>query len=417
MSTLTVPVSSLANPRVHSAPSRLEEQPFKLVQLLDHVRCGLISRLSYRLQTPLSTIQTAVETLAEGDMIPAQAQRSLLDLALSELEQACRSVEVLLADAAQIWSTTLDDVHFRSHPTAIPCLNSASTVLLEDLEGSQPRMESAGTRILCLPGIDDEGDGEDKLNPLLPVALSVQGNRDVLAIVNHELRTPLTTLQVCLETLQNEVESSIDARQAFLEVASADLKRLCGLVRDLELLCRLEAGQVRFKPERVDLEATLQALLSSFQRRTAEPASSKIWIETTDDLSPVWADGDRVVEVTQRLLENARRFTATGGEVTVTIMIMNVDEDESAAQGATETSTLRICISDTGRGISPDQLERIFDCFHQEEGYLQRTTGGIGVGLTICRHLIEDMGGQIWAESPGKQQGSRFCFTLPAINF
>ena len=414
MSALTVPVPSVVDPRVRLTPSLLGERSLELVQLLDHVRRGLISRLSYRLQTPLSTIQTAVETLAEGDIIPAQAQRSLLDLALSELKQVCHSVEGLLADATQIWSMTLESVQFRSDPAATVHSNSISTVLPEAHEGYQPWMEAAGTQLIpCLPGIGDEGDEGAKLNSLLPVVLLDQGRRDMFAIVNHELRTPFTTLQVCLETLQNEVESAIDVRQALLEVASVDLKRLCGLVRDLELLCRLESGQVCFKPERVDLEETLQALLSSFLKQTDEPALSNIGIEPLGHLSSVWADGDRLVEVTQRLLENACRFTATSGEVKVNVQMTSVDGDEGCAQSITEASTLMICVSDTGRGISSDQLERIFDCFYQEEGYLQRTTGGIGIGLTICRYLIEEMGGQIWAQSPGKQQGSRFCFTLP----
>ena len=196
MSTLTVPVPSLVDPLVHLTPSLLEERPFELGQLLDDIRRGLISRLSYRLQTPLSTIQTAVETLAEGDMIPAQAQRSLLDLALSELRQTCRSVEVLLADATQIWSMTLDSVQFRADPAATPCLNSVSTVLLEDSECSQPWMEAAGVRLNPdLSGIGDEGDEGIKLNPLLPVSISDQESRDVFAIVNHELRTPFTTIR------------------------------------------------------------------------------------------------------------------------------------------------------------------------------------------------------------------------------
>ena len=73
----------------------------------------------------------------------------------------------------------------------------------------------------------------------------------------------------------------------------------------------------------------------------------------------------------------------------------------------------RICIEDAGRGIDAEQLERIFDCFYQVESYLQRTIGGMGIGLTICRYLIQGMGGQIWAESAGARQGSRVCFTLP----
>lgn len=121
-------------------PSPVPQQA--LVQLLDHIRSVLISLLSYELQTPLSTIQIAVETLAEGDKISAQAQRRMIDLALTELHQLCHSVEGFLAYATQIWSMTLDFVQFRSNQAATVYLNSMFTALPEVLEGYQPWMET-----------------------------------------------------------------------------------------------------------------------------------------------------------------------------------------------------------------------------------------------------------------------------------
>ncbi len=377
-----------------------------LVQLLDHVRSVLISLMSYELQTPLSTLQIAVETLAEGDAIPAQVQRRMISVALTELKQLCKAVDVFLDYASQVWQITLEFLQSQSNPVA--AVDQIFASLPQELEPYRPWIEVPKIRLAnFMQSMQKQGNASAQ--PVTPqkILLLEQRQRQVLAIVNHELSTPLATLRLCLDTLQYDDEQFLDAQQPILEVACNDLKRLCNLVRDLELLRRLEVGQVCFRHELIDLQATLQATLSSFLKQTPEDVLSDIYIEPTARLSLLWTDGDRLVEVITRLLHNACRFTAEIGEVRVTVAC----EDEVLSDG--NTANLRICVADTGCGISSEQLEHVFDCFHQEEGYLQRTIGGVGIGLTICRYLIEGMGGQIWAESAGKQQGSQFCFTLP----
>lgn len=133
--------------------------------------------------------------------------------------------------------------------------------------------------------------GHDNAVPVSPqqVALLEQGRRQIFAIVNHELRTPFITLQVCLETLQSEEALFAEVQQALLEVACGDLKRLCAMVQDLELLCRLEARQICFQTEPLDLRATLQATLSRFRKQTPEDVLSNIWMESAACLFPAWA--------------------------------------------------------------------------------------------------------------------------------
>jgi signal transduction histidine kinase len=394
-------------------PSANSEQA--CIQLLDHTRSVLISLLSYKLQTPLATIQIAVETLIEGDTIPAQAQRRMLALALAELQDLCLSIEEFLAYASNVWSATLEFLQSRSNPDAIGCLHSILIALPQQLEVNQPWMETARTRLIhFLQSMDGSSNQAGREGLPQQVALLEQSQRQMLAIVNHELRTPLVALRICLESLQQEDTLSVNDQQALLEVACEDLKRLCALVQDLELLCRLEAGQVCFNTELVDLRATLQATINCFLKQTPESVLSKIWLKSANHLSSVWTDGDRLVEVLKRLLGNACRFTTTAGEIRVNAQIViSRDTQPSSHPNSMKSAKLAITISDTGRGINAEQLEHIFDCFYQEEDYLQRTTNGMGIGLTICRYLIEGMGGQIWAESPGKHQGSRFCFTLP----
>ena len=114
----------------------------------------------------------------------------------------------------------------------------------------------------------------------------------------------------------------------------------------------------------------------------------------------VRADGDWLVEVLSKLLDNACKFTPAQGEITI----------KAHSNG---TQMLEVTVQDTGRGIEPNRLEVVFDRFYQEEGALRRSQGGTGLGLAICRQIVNGWGGQIWAESAGKDQGSKFHFTVP----
>ena len=388
-----------------------DEPAQALVQLLEHIRSVLISLLSYRLQPALSIIQVAVETLTEGDTMPAQAQRQVLSQSQSELQRLHHSVEEFLDYFTQVWSMTLDFIQSRSDKEVALYLSGLFETLPNSLEGYQPWVANIKSRLIpFLQKLAESGTAS--LARDQQIVLLEQERRQVLAIVNHELRTPFSTLQVCLETLQEEEDLSEKNRQTLLEVACTDLKRLNTLVRDLDLLCRLKAGQICFQMELMEPGDTIQAALSTFLKQTPEAALSKLHVKLAE-LSPVWASGDRLVEVTRRLLDNAFRFTSAAGEVKIDVQIVGTKDAEAGLQSYSEASLLKICVSDTGRGIQAEALARVFDCFHQEEAYLQRTRGGMGIGLTICQSLVEGMGGNIWAESPGKQQGSQFCFALP----
>ncbi|NET50099.1 MAG: ATP-binding protein, partial [Merismopedia sp. SIO2A8] len=130
-------------------------------------------------------------------------------------------------------------------------------------------------------------------------------------------------------------------------------------------------------------------------------------------LPPIKADGDKLVEVLSKLIDNACKFTAASGEVKIQALLHNFEVD--AIQASVPPPMLEVIVADTGRGIAPSQLEAIFNYFYQEENALQRTAGGTGIGLAICRQIIQGMGGKIWATSAGKKQGSCFHFTIPIV--
>jgi DICT domain-containing protein/signal transduction histidine kinase len=226
---------------------------------------------------------------------------------------------------------------------------------------------------------------------------------NLTAIVGHELRTPLSTVQVCLESLATEPDMPQELRDVMIDTALQDAERLRQLVQDFLMVSRLESGRVEWNLEVLSLQECLDMALSTIQARQLRENLPQIIVNLPPDLPLVKVDGDWLVEVLTKLLDNACKFTPPEGKVTL------------SAQVDRATDLLQMTVSDTGRGIEPDRLEIVFDRFYQEEGALRRTVGGTGLGLAICRQIINCLGGTIWAESDGRNQGTRFHFTIPKV--
>ncbi len=225
---------------------------------------------------------------------------------------------------------------------------------------------------------------------------------NLVAITGHELRTPLSTIQVCLESLASEPDMSPELRQVMLNTALADAERMRKLVQDFLTLSRLESGRVEWNLEPISLQECIDLALSSVRSRWSEGDRPQLVTQVPDDLPLVRADGEWLVEALAKLLDNACKFTSTQGQIAI----------RTQSNGG---SMLEVTVADTGRGIEPNRLETVFDRFYQEEGALRRTTGGTGLGLAICRQIVKGWGGEIWAASAGKDQGSEFHFTVPII--
>lgn len=223
---------------------------------------------------------------------------------------------------------------------------------------------------------------------------------NLIAITGHELRTPLSTIQVCLESLSTEPDMPDELRNTMLSSALDDAERMRKLVQDFLTLSRLESGRIEWNFEALSVSECVDLALSSVQARQGGQLGIEIRVELPPKLPMVRADGEWVVEVIVKLMDNACKFTDPGD--TIKISAQHVDED-----------MIQITIADSGRGIEPYRLEAVFDRFYQEEGALRRTTGGTGLGLAMCRQIVEGLGGRIWATSAGKTQGSQFHFTLP----
>jgi len=223
---------------------------------------------------------------------------------------------------------------------------------------------------------------------------------NLIAITGHELRTPLSTIQVCLESLATEPDMPEELRNTMLSSALDDAERMRKLVQDFLTLSRLESGRIEWNFEALSVSECVDLALSSVQARQGGQLGVAIRVELPPKLPMVRADGEWVVEVIVKLMDNACKFTDPGDSISISAQ--RVDED-----------MIQITIADSGRGIEPYRLEAVFDRFYQEEGALRRTTGGTGLGLAMCRQIVEGLGGRIWATSEGKSQGSQFHFTLP----
>lgn len=225
---------------------------------------------------------------------------------------------------------------------------------------------------------------------------------NLIAITGHELRTPLSTIQICLESLASEPDMPAELQKVMLNTALVDAERLRELVQDFLTLSRFESGRVEWNLEPLSLEECIDLAMSGVKARYSGDSLPELVVDIPSDLPLVQADGEWLVQVLGKLLDNACKFTPSGGAITVRATPMGY-------------RLLKVTVADTGRGIEPARVEDIFERFYQEEGALRRTTGGTGLGLAICRQAIQRWGGQVWAESEGKDRGSRFHFTIPRL--
>ncbi len=217
----------------------------------------------------------------------------------------------------------------------------------------------------------------------------------LLADVTHELRTPLATIGGYMEGL---VDGVVSANPATFNLILRETRRLQRLIEDLELLSRVEAGQLPVIARAIDLRSVLEAQIVQF-----EPLFSsnqvRLSLDAPDQLPLVWADPDRVAQVLINILANAYRYTPAGGSVVVEV---RADDHE-----------VRVAVIDSGIGIAAEHLPHLFERFYRVDKSRARNSGGSGIGLAIARHLIYAQGGEIWAESDGIGKGARFIFTLP----
>ena len=221
------------------------------------------------------------------------------------------------------------------------------------------------------------------LYDLSPVRRLETVRRDFVANVSHELKTPLTVISGFAETMADE-DLPAEHRRRFAETIQTHARRMQRIVDDLLDLSRIESGGWRPDPTTVDIPTAASDALGTLRDAAA---AKHVTIEVKPDAAAatVYADPTAFRQILSNLIENALRYTPEGGTVTVF--------SEAAMDG------VRVGVRDTGIGIAPDHLSRIFERFYRADPARSRDAGGTGLGLSIVRHLVEAHGGRVRAES------------------
>ncbi len=224
---------------------------------------------------------------------------------------------------------------------------------------------------------------------------------DFIAVLSHELRTPLTPALVTVAELETAPPSDPAAMRESLALIRRNIELEARLVDDLLDLTRIRRGKLRIASAPLDLHVTLRDALA-----IAEPMlrEKNIVADTSLDAHRHLVRGDsaRLAQVFSNLLTNAAKFTPDTGCVTI--------------HTANSDGKLRVEITDTGIGIAPEVLPRIFEAFSQGEASITRLFGGLGLGLSVARSLVEAHGGTIEARSAGHDRGATFTVTFPALD-
>lgn len=218
---------------------------------------------------------------------------------------------------------------------------------------------------------------------------------EFLAMLAHELRTPLASLTSALQLIsRSDLEpAQVERMQALAQRQAGNLARL---VDDLLDVSRVTRGAIDLRPEPVDLGEVVERALESVQGLVGEKQHE---INVDAAQTTVLADPARLEQVVINLLSNAAKYTPTGGRIGVTV------------EGRAGQAVLRV--RDTGIGLEPELLGRVFELFGQGRRGLARSEGGLGIGLTIVRTLVQMHGGEVEARSEGRGRGSEFVVRLP----
>jgi len=218
--------------------------------------------------------------------------------------------------------------------------------------------------------------------------------RDFVANVSHELRTPLTAIKGYAEALLDDADDA-DAREKFLDIIHRHATRMERLVKDLLRLARLDAGQEAVELVPCDVDGLLRGIANDFEALAAQKQQS-IAARVAPEATTIVTDAAKLHDIARNLIENAVNYTPDGGAIEV--------------QAAVANGQFQLTVADTGRGIAPDDLGRVFERFYRVDK--SRTTPGTGLGLSIVKHLVHVLDGEVTASNQSGG-GALFTVTLP----
>jgi len=254
-----------------------------------------------------------------------------------------------------------------------------------------------------------------------------------LANMSHELRTPLNHMIGFTELVVDQKFGKLNQTQReYLNDALQSSKYLFALINDILDLKKIETGDLELVISDIDVKALLENSLTMIRERALNHGI-QVSIDMNGAPMMLRADQDKLTQILYNLLSNAAKFTPDGGQVTVSAEIAEIncrrsDHREGVKSlwtiqtpGDLETSAdiaprkcVKFVVSDSGVGIDPADLERIFEHFEQADGSSRKRFQGTGLGLFLCKRYVELHGGRIWADTAGEGRGSTFSFVIPS---
>jgi signal transduction histidine kinase len=218
---------------------------------------------------------------------------------------------------------------------------------------------------------------------------------EFIAIASHELRTPLAIILGYASFLKEEAQGQLSDHVEKVMAAGLQLRRI---IEDLVNLRYLQQNPSELHLETLPLKKIIDETIKEM-RELAEAAQHRLEVSVPGDIQ-VHIDHIRTEMALKNVMNNAIRFTPPGGQIKVRVEVRDNHE-------------VWVAVTDSGIGLEADQLERIFEKFYQVEDHMTRQYGGLGIGLSITRAMIEAQGGRVWASSPGLGQGSTFILAFP----
>ena len=295
-----------------------------------------------------------------------------------------------------------DGKKYESHERPLArALDSGEVVRAEEIMFDLPDGRTVTTLVNATPIYSDDGEIVSAIaviQDMTPLEEVERLRNEFLAMVSHELRTPLTTIEGCTGIVLGSSDPlDISEILQYFRMIDEQSDLLRGLVNNLLDMTRIEAGALSVTPEPTDVKTLVDEAKTAFLRRGAR---NSIDVDLPPNLPLIAADRRRITQVMDNLLSNAAKYSPEISTIRVT--------------GSRDEFYVAISVTDEGRGIPSDQLTGLFKKFSRiGDGDRERKVAGEGLGLAICKGIVEAHGGRIWVESDGEERGTRITFTIP----
>lgn len=394
----TSPILASLAASVHTAiedSARLREDALAQMREMD-INSRVSAAERDRLEIAMQSMQDAVViTNRFGELVlvnPCGAR--LLDITLPEdLNRALNKV---------IKDETVRCLLENAHSTGSAAHRKRVEITISSVseEGSEPTERAYEATVACLQ------DANDRIGGAVLILRDISREREIsqmksefVSKASHELRTPLSSINAYIEMLLDGEADDKESRSEFYDVIKKEAERLGRLIDNMLNISRIEAGVVKAQYTEIDFVKAAQAAIDVIVPQ-AQIKNISLHLKSGPLLYSAEADRDMLHQVMLNLLSNAVKYSPDGGRITVT-----VENDET-------TSSVMVSVADTGLGIPPDAVDRVFEKFYRIENY-KRVAKGTGLGLSLVRNIVETVHNGRVSVSSELGLGSRFVFTIP----